>query len=43
VVSVTPDRWRAAFATLDLEDEVRPLILTDDAVRMLGLWRIPVR
>jgi predicted TIM-barrel fold metal-dependent hydrolase len=34
---LTPDRWLADFAALDLKDEVRPLILKDNAIRMLGL------
>ncbi|WP_232668520.1 4-hydroxyphenyl-beta-ketoacyl-CoA hydrolase [Pseudonocardia sp. TRM90224] len=34
---ITPDRWRADFAALDIKDEVRPLILKANAVRMLGL------
>ena len=36
---VTPDRWRADFDTLEIKDEVRPLILKENAVRMLGLSR----
>lgn len=34
---ITPDRWLADFAALDLKDEVRPLILKENAVRVLGL------
>ena len=34
---LTPDRWIADFATLEIKDEVRPLIMKDNAVRMLGL------
>ncbi|MEV6876207.1 4-hydroxyphenyl-beta-ketoacyl-CoA hydrolase [Amycolatopsis sp. NPDC051128] len=34
---ITPDRWLADFAELDLKDEVRPLILKDNAVKVLGL------
>jgi predicted TIM-barrel fold metal-dependent hydrolase len=34
---ITPDRWLADFAQLDLKDEVRPLILKDNALQMLGL------
>ena len=34
---LTPDRWIADFAALDLEDEVRPLILKKNASRVLGL------
>ncbi len=32
-----PDRWLADFAKLDLKEEVRPLILKENAIRMLGL------
>ena len=35
--ALTPDRWLADFARLELKDEVRPLILKDNATRMLGL------
>ena len=34
---ITPDRWLDDFARLDLKDEVRPLILKENAIRMLGL------
>jgi predicted TIM-barrel fold metal-dependent hydrolase len=34
---ITPDRWLAAFAQLDIKDEVRPLILKDNAARLLRL------
>ncbi|MEU6159672.1 amidohydrolase family protein [Streptomyces sp. NPDC047130] len=34
---LAPDRWLADFARLDIKDEVRPLILKENAVRMLGL------
>ena len=34
---LTPDRWLADFAKLEMKDEVRPLILKDNAVRVLGL------
>ncbi len=36
---ITPDRWLDDFARLDVKDEVRPLILKDNAIRMLGLDR----
>jgi predicted TIM-barrel fold metal-dependent hydrolase len=36
---ITPDRWRADFAKLEISADVRPLILKDNAVRMLGLGR----
>ncbi len=34
---VTPDRWMRDFDTLDIKPEVRPMILKDNAIRMLGL------
>ncbi|WP_020659259.1 4-hydroxyphenyl-beta-ketoacyl-CoA hydrolase [Amycolatopsis benzoatilytica] len=34
---ITPDRWRADFAKLDIKDHVRPKILKANAVRALGL------
>ena len=34
---ITPQRWLRDFAALDLKDEVRPKILKDNAVRVLGL------
>jgi uncharacterized protein len=34
---ITPDRWLADFAEADFKDEVRPLILKENAVKMLGL------
>jgi uncharacterized protein len=34
---ITPDRWLADFEKLELKDEVRPLILKDNAIRALGL------
>jgi uncharacterized protein len=34
---ITPDRWLADFAALPLRDEVRPLILKENAARLLGL------
>jgi predicted TIM-barrel fold metal-dependent hydrolase len=34
---ITPDRWLADFGKLDLKPEVRPLILKDNAARLLGL------
>jgi uncharacterized protein len=36
---ITPERWLADFANLDLKDHVRPKILKDNAVRVLGLER----
>jgi predicted TIM-barrel fold metal-dependent hydrolase len=34
---LTPDRWLADFDKLDIKPDVRPLILKDNAARMLGL------
>jgi predicted TIM-barrel fold metal-dependent hydrolase len=34
---ITPDRWLAEFAELAIRDEVRPLILKENAARLLGL------
>ncbi|OJG06081.1 Amidohydrolase [Pseudonocardia autotrophica] len=34
---ITPDRWLADFAELEIKDEVRPLILKDNAAGVLGL------
>jgi uncharacterized protein len=34
---ITPDRWLADFEKLEIKPEVRPLILKDNAVRLLGL------
>ena len=34
---LTPDRWLADFETLAVKDEVRPLILKENAARLLGL------
>jgi uncharacterized protein len=34
---ITPERWLDDFARLEIKPEVRPLILKDNAVRMLGL------
>jgi hypothetical protein len=36
---ITPDRWLADFAALEVKDEVRPLILKENAARVLGLVR----
>jgi uncharacterized protein len=35
--ALTPDRWMADFDTLNIKPEVRPLILKENAVRLLGL------
>ena len=34
---LTPDRWLADFAALEVKDEVRPRILAGNALRLLGL------
>ncbi len=34
---ITPDRWLADFERLDIKPDVRPLIVKDNAVRLLGL------
>ncbi len=34
---ITPDRWRRDFDTMEIKDDVRPLILKENAVRMLGM------
>jgi predicted TIM-barrel fold metal-dependent hydrolase len=34
---ITPDRWLADFAQLDIKEEVRPLILKENAARLFGL------
>lgn len=36
---LTPDRWLAEFADLDLPEAARPLILKGNALRLLGLSR----
>ena len=34
---ISPDRWIASFDQLDIKPEVRPLIMKDNAVKVLGL------
>ena len=34
---IPPTKWLAAFEDLPIKDEVRPLILKDNAVKLLGL------
>jgi predicted TIM-barrel fold metal-dependent hydrolase len=34
---ITPDRWLADFEQLPIRDEVRPLVLKENAIRLLGL------
>jgi predicted TIM-barrel fold metal-dependent hydrolase len=38
---LTPDRWLAEFAELPIRDEVRPLVLKQNAVRLLKLDGAP--
>ena len=34
---LTPDRWLADFERLEIRDEVRPLVLKENAARLLRL------
>jgi Amidohydrolase len=34
---ITPDRWLRDFEQLDFDDEVKPLVLKENAARLLGL------
>ena len=34
---ITPDRWLADFEKIAIKDEVRPLILKENAVKLFGL------
>ncbi|MEP6828138.1 MAG: amidohydrolase family protein [Aestuariivirga sp.] len=34
---ITPERWLADFDAIAIKDDVRPLILKDNAIRLLGL------
>jgi predicted TIM-barrel fold metal-dependent hydrolase len=34
---ITPDRWLRDFEQLDIDDEVRPLVLKENAARLLDL------
>jgi len=34
---MTPDRWMADFEKIAIRDDVRPLILRENAIRLLGL------
>jgi uncharacterized protein len=36
---ITPDRWLADFDALEIKPEVRPLVLKENATRLLGLER----
>lgn len=37
--ALTPDRWLRDFAKLEIKEEVRPMILKENAIRVLGLGR----
>jgi len=34
---ILPERWIADFEKLDIKPEVRPLIMKENAIRLLGL------
>jgi predicted TIM-barrel fold metal-dependent hydrolase len=34
---ITPDRWLRDFEQIDIDDEVRPLVLKENAARLLNL------
>ena len=34
---LTPERWMADFEKIGIKDEVRPLIMKENAVRLFGL------
>jgi predicted TIM-barrel fold metal-dependent hydrolase len=34
---LTPDRWLSDFEKIGIKDEVRPLILKENAVKLFGL------
>ena len=38
---ITPDRWLQDFEGLEIRDEVRPLVMKDNAARLLGLTSEP--
>lgn len=37
---ITPDRWLADFEKISIRDEVRPLILKENAMRLFGLTKL---
>jgi hypothetical protein len=39
---IDPERWMAEFEKLNIKPEVRPLILKENAARLLGLNRKPI-
>ena len=34
---ITPDRWISDFEKLDIKEEVKPLVMKENAIRLLGL------
>ena len=34
---ITPDRWLSDFEQLKIKDEVKPLILKENSIKLLGL------
>ena len=34
---ITPDKWLRDFEQVEIDDEVRPLVLKENAARLLGL------
>jgi predicted TIM-barrel fold metal-dependent hydrolase len=38
---IAPDRWLADFEAAPFRDEVRPLVLKENAARLLGLAAAP--
>jgi uncharacterized protein len=38
---LTPDRWLADFEKIGIREEVRPLVLKENAARLLGLGTAP--
>jgi hypothetical protein len=34
---ISPDRWGADFEKLDIKDDVRPLIMKENAIALPGL------
>jgi predicted TIM-barrel fold metal-dependent hydrolase len=34
---ITPERWLRDFERLDIDDDVRPLVLKENAAELLGL------
>jgi len=40
---ISPERWLSDFEKIEIKDEVRPLILKDNAARLLGLSKAEER